>query len=110
VTDPLGPEGLLGIDPDRVAVHPAVVLRAGDVHCELMPNLRLSTTELAVHLPDRLRLEAAPEELVQSFRAGRELGDGLPALEDHDSGLEATDVDGLTGRDDDFLGHVRADL
>src|SRR5205807_2597605 len=28
VTDPLRPEGLLGNDPDRVPVHPAVVLRA----------------------------------------------------------------------------------
>src|SRR2546425_11978364 len=73
VADPLGPEGLLGINPDRVAVHPAVVLWAGDVHRELMPDLGLSAPELAVHLRDRLCLEAAPEELVQSLRTGREL-------------------------------------
>src|SRR5439155_8536423 len=70
----------------------------------------LSTAKFTIHLRDRLRLEAAPEELVESFRTGRELRDRLPAFQDHVAGLEATDVDGLAGRDDDLLGHVRANL
>src|SRR5438270_8561746 len=70
----------------------------------------LSTAKFTVHLGDRLCLEAAPEELVQSFRTGRELRDRLPAFQDHVAGLEATDVDGFAGRDDDLLRHVRADL
>src|SRR5439155_2402922 len=70
----------------------------------------LSTAKFTVHLRDRLRLEAAPEELVESFRTGRELRDRLLAFQDHIAGLEATDVDGLAGLDDDLLGYVRANL
>src|SRR5438046_7671459 len=45
VADSLGPEGLLRVDPDRIPVHPPVVLRTGHVHRELMPDLGLPAPE-----------------------------------------------------------------
>src|SRR2546426_8659924 len=55
-------------------------------------------------------MRTASEALVTGLLTGCKLGTGLPPLKTDVAGLEAADVDGLAGGDDDFLRNVRTDL
>ena len=58
---PLGPESVLGIDVEDLAVEASLVKRQYRVDCELVPYLGLTTAELAVDLYDSLGLETTAE-------------------------------------------------
>ena len=61
----LGPEGVLGIDIEDLAVESTLIQGQNRVDGKLVPNLGLAAAELAVNLDDGLGFEAATEQFVQ---------------------------------------------
>ena len=110
LSDPLGTEGLLRVDPHDLSVQAPVVLRTRDVDRQLVGKLGLARRKFTIALCNGLRLQAASQKFVQGLRTGRQLGHGLAAFQDDVARLEAADVDGLPRRDDDLLRHVGADF
>src|SRR5438093_13511102 len=73
LSDPLGTEGLLRVDPHDVSVQAPVVLRTRDVDRQLMRKLGLARRKLTITLRNGLRFQAASQKFVQSLRTRCEL-------------------------------------
>ena len=58
---PLGPESVLGIDVEDLAIESPLIQGQDCIDCELVPDLGLTTAELTVDLYDSLCLETTPE-------------------------------------------------
>jgi len=102
--DPLGPERVLAVDEDRATFQAAVFGGQLDVDRQLMGDLGLAGTELAVDLRDRLGLDAPTQQLVDLLDAPGELADLLATFEHLRAALEPADVGGLAGGLDDVGG------
>ena len=108
--DPLGPEGVLGVDDDDVGIQSSPVLGKGGVDCELEAHLGLAASELSEELGDGLTLDASPNQLVERIGTGGELGDRGTPLHDGVSGLESSDIRAQLGALDDVLCLLLPDL
>jgi len=80
------------------------------VYDSRVPRGALSAAKFPVSLGNRLRLDAASEQLVERLRAGCELRDALAPLKDHVPRLEPAHIRGPSCGDDDLLRRGLADL
>ncbi len=106
----LGPERVLGVDVEHLAIEASLVERQDRVDGELERNLGLSAAELTVHLDDGLSLESPPQQLVQGGGAGSQFLHPSATIQQGFAADETADVGYLLGARDDLGGDGLAQL
>src|SRR5207247_6174679 len=69
LSDPLGTEGLLRVDPHDLSVQAPVVLRTRDVDRQLVGKLGLARRKFTIALCNGMRLQASSQDFTTSIRS-----------------------------------------